>query len=123
MLVIGWKGLNMASRSHTKRKNGNNRATHPCGCNQDPPGACEFHDPMPMDELEMRRGMVNSAIKMVLEEGDPYSQIENYRLQAANINAAILKKNDKSKKPPPTKVGLKTGSLAGKAQKADGSMG
>lgn len=76
--------------------------------------ACAIHDEMPAAELQMRRKMINEAMKYVQEQGDPYLVMGKYRIQAKNIQAAINKRKDKSEKPPPTSVGLKTGTLAGK---------
>ena len=96
--------------------NGNRRKTVPCQCNQIEPEPCEIHDPMNVNELRFRRSMAVAAIQAVQDAGDPYGIIDVYKLQVQNIEAAIKVKN-KRDKPPPTRVGLKTGSLSGKAQK------
>jgi len=86
--------------------------SEPCPCRDGQ--ACEIHDEMPDDELEMRRKMVQEAMRYVQEQGDPYLVMGRYKIQAKNIHAASNKRKNKSEKPPPTSVGLKTGTLAGK---------
>jgi hypothetical protein len=66
------------------------------------------------DELKMRRKMVQQAIKLVQQQGDPFKVQGEYRHQAQNIDAALRKRRDKSSKPPPTSVGLKPGTLGAK---------
>ena len=95
-----------------------NQNNEMCKCPKNEP--CEFHDSMSIDELKMRKGMVESAIKMVAGEGDPHEVIPEYRRQASVIDAAIRKRIDKTHKPPPTTVGLNTAKLTGKALSAKG---
>lgn len=100
----------MASRKHSKRR----KPPIPCKCNQEKPAACKIHDEMDDKELEFRKQAIISAIKEVMNAGDPYKVVSQYRLQAQNIDAAIRKRKDKSEKPPQTIIGLKTGKMHGK---------
>lgn len=93
------------------------KPTVACKCNQVDPEPCELHDDLDMAQLMTRRMICHLAIKTVKEEGDPNNVLEEYLLQRDNINAAIKKRDWKDGKPPPTTVALKTGSMAGKAQK------
>lgn len=96
-----------------------NQTDEMCKCPKDEP--CEIHDPMSIDELKIRKGMVESAIKEVAKAGDPYDAIPEYRRQATEIDQAIRKRSDKTHKPPPTTVGLNTAKLSGKALSAKSS--
>lgn len=52
---------------------------------------------MPLDELKMRRQLINSAIRMCIAHDDPYDAIPVYREQLNRIESAIRNKKPKPK--------------------------
>lgn len=91
---------------------GDRLPSEPCSCQAGEP--CSIHDEMEQGELEMRLKMCNEAIKFVNSNGDPFKVIPNYKIQRANIRAAMRKLGFIGEKPPTTTIGLKPGQMGAK---------
>ena len=54
---------------------------------------------MPLGELQLRRRLINFAIRTCIEAGDPHGQVGNYRAQLGRIDEAIHKRRGNGSKP------------------------